>query len=232
MAKVCVILSGAGHLDGAELRESLFSLLALDQRNINVDVFAPDSDQFHVVNHLTGEEMHEKRNVLVEAARVTRGKIAPLADAIADDYDALVLPGGFGAAKNLSTFALRGSDASIDKKLQELIQNFHTASKPICALCISPALLALALPDKKVEITIGNDQDTMAVLEELGAVHVKKSITDFHYDKKNKLITSPAYMYGTGKLSNIYEGVASAVNALVDLLEGTEPSAHEKGKEQ
>ena len=230
MSKVCVIISGAGHLDGAELRESLFTLLTLDQRNINVDVYAPDMDQYHVINHLNGEEMDEKRNVLIEAARVTRGKVSPLNDLVADNYDAMVLPGGFGAAKNLSSFAFEGAGGSINEKILDLITKFHSTQKPICALCISPALLALALKDKKIEITVGNDEDTIKVLEELGATHIKKSITDFHFDETNKLITSPAYMYGTGKLSNIYDGINCAISALCDLLEGKEVKNTEKGK--
>lgn len=230
MSKVCVIISGAGHLDGAELRESIFTLLALDQKNISVDVFAPDMDQYHVINHLTGQEMNEKRNVLVEAARVTRGKISPLNDLVADNYDALVMPGGFGAAKNLSSFAFEGAGAYINEKVLDLINTFHSTQKPICALCISPALLALALKDKNIEITVGSDEETIATLEELGATHIKKSITDFHYDETNKLITSAAYMYGTGKLSNIFEGINAAINTLSDVLEGKEIKKTEKGK--
>lgn len=229
MSKVCVILSGAGHLDGAELRESLFTLLTLDQRNISVEVFAPDKDQHHVINHITGEEMPEKRNVLIEAARVTRGKINPLDDLVAENFDALVIPGGFGVAKNLSDFAFNGTTAKVDKKVNEVILHFHATQKPICALCISPALLALTLQGKEPEVTVGNDEDTIKILEELGANHFKKSITDFHFDEKNRLFTTAAYMYGTGKLANIYEGVSKTINAFCDFLEGKEVKI-EKGK--
>ena len=224
MSKVCVVISGAGHLDGAELRESIFTLLALDQKNITVDVFAPDKDQHHVINHLTGEEMDETRNILIEAARVTRGKVSNLDGLVSENYDALILPGGFGAAKNLSDFALNGAEAKLDKKMRKIIQSFHATQKPICALCISPVLVALALKEQctdenKLEITVGNDEETITKLENMGATHIKKSITDFHYDEKNKIITCPAYMYSTGKLSNIFDGINNAINALCDLLE-------------
>jgi enhancing lycopene biosynthesis protein 2 len=218
MSKVCLILSGAGHLDGSELRESIFTLLALDEKNIPVEIFAPNIDQHHVINHLTGEEMPEKRNVLIEAARVARGKIQDLNELNPENYDALVFPGGFGVAKNLCDFAFKGVDAKVLDKIHNLIKHFHQNKKPICAICIAPALIALTLKRENIEITIGNDEDTINVLEEMGATHIKKPITGFHVDETNKIITTPAYMYGTGKLSNIYSGITQAIAALADML--------------
>lgn len=229
MSKVCVILSGAGHLDGAEMRESIFTLLTLDQRNISVDVFAPDMEQSHVINHLNGQEMSESRNVLIESARLTRGRVQPLTDLVPENYNALVIPGGFGVAKNLSDFAFNGTTAEVQKDIQEIILAFHSTQKPICALCIAPALLALTLQGKHVELTVGNDEETISVLEKLGTNHIKKPITQFHFDADNKIFTTPAYMYGTGKLSNIYEGVSKTIHALCDFLEGKEIKI-EKGK--
>jgi len=218
MSKVCVILSGAGHLDGAEMRESIFTLLNLDQLNIAVDIFAPDMDQYHVINHLSGEVMEDKRNVLIESARVARGKVQALSELNPENYDALVMPGGFGVAKNLSDFAMSGENAKIIQKVQNVILNFYSSKKPICAICIAPTLLALTLKNHNPEITIGNDEDTIATIEKIGANHFKKSITDIHIDEKNLLITTPAYMYGTGKLSNIFQGVSKAIKALDTML--------------
>lgn len=218
MSKVCLILSGAGHLDGAELRESIFTLLSLDEKNIPVDIFAPNIDQYHVINHLNGEEMTEKRNVLIEAARVARGKVQDLNELNPENYDAIVLPGGFGVAKNLCDFAFKGKEASAIDKIKNLIKHFHQNQKPICAICIAPALVAIALENENIEITIGNDEETIKVLEDIGATHIKKPITGHHIDEKNKIITTPAYMYGTGKLSNIYTGISQTIDALHTML--------------
>ena len=132
-------------------------------------------------------------------------------------------------AKNLSNFASEGAKAKVNKQVKKVITEFHSTQKPICALCIAPALLALVLNEKEISITVGNDEDTIAILEELGAKHVKKSITDFHYDEENKILTTPAYMYGTGKLSNVFKGINKTISALCDLLDGKEIKI-EKGK--
>ncbi|MGM7049517.1 isoprenoid biosynthesis glyoxalase ElbB [Escherichia fergusonii] len=193
MKKIGVILSGCGVYDGAEIHEAVLSLLAIARSGAQAVCFAPDKTQADVINHLTGEPMAETRNVLIEAARIARGDIRPLSQASAEELDALIVPGGFGAAKNLSNFATLGSQCSVDRDLVALCQAMHKAAKPLGFMCIAPAMLAkiFAFP---VRLTIGTDIDTAEVLETMGAEHVPCPVDDIVVDEDNKIITTPAYM--------------------------------------
>ncbi|MBJ2211631.1 MULTISPECIES: isoprenoid biosynthesis glyoxalase ElbB [Pseudomonas] len=208
--KIAVILSGCGVYDGAEIHESVITLLRLDQRGAQVECFAPDVAQLHVINHLTGEEMPESRNVLVESARIARGAVKDIGQANAADFDALIVPGGFGAAKNLSNFAVEGAGCSINPQLLALAEAFAEAGKPVGLICISPALAA-KIYGPGVTCTIGNDADTAAALDKMGATHVECTVEDIVEDQARKLVSTPAYMLG----KNISE-VASGINKLVD----------------
>ncbi|MDT9635673.1 isoprenoid biosynthesis glyoxalase ElbB [Pseudomonas marginalis] len=208
--KIAVILSGCGVYDGAEIHESVITLLRLDQRGAQVQCFAPDIAQLHVINHLTGEEMPESRNVLVESARIARGEIKDIRDANADEFDALIVPGGFGAAKNLSNFAVEGAGCSVNPHVLELAEAFAEAGKPVGLICISPALAA-KIYGPGVTCTIGNDTDTAAALDKMGATHQECSVEDIVEDTARKLVSTPAYMLG----KSISE-VASGINKLVD----------------
>ncbi|QXH75751.1 isoprenoid biosynthesis glyoxalase ElbB [Pseudomonas salmasensis] len=208
--KIAVILSGCGVYDGAEIHESVITLLRLDQRGAQVECFAPDVAQLHVINHLTGEEMPESRNVLVESARIARGAVKNIGQANAADFDALIVPGGFGAAKNLSNFAVEGAGCSINPQVLALAEAFAEAGKPVGLICISPALAA-KIYGPGVTCTIGNDADTAAALDKMGATHVECTVEDIVEDPARKLVSTPAYMLG----KNISE-VASGINKLVD----------------
>ena len=208
--KIAVILSGCGVYDGAEIHESVITLLRLDQRGAQVECFAPDVAQLHVINHLTGEEMPESRNVLVESARIARGSVKDIGQANAADFDALIVPGGFGAAKNLSNFAVEGAGCSINPQVLALAEAFAEAGKPVGLICISPALAA-KIYGPGVTCTIGNDADTAAALDKMGATHVECTVEDIVEDPARKLVSTPAYMLG----KNISE-VASGINKLVD----------------
>ncbi|QCG65479.1 isoprenoid biosynthesis glyoxalase ElbB [Pseudomonas veronii] len=208
--KIAVILSGCGVYDGAEIHESVITLLRLDQRGAQVQCFAPDIAQLHVINHLTGEEMPESRNVLVESARIARGDVKDIREANAEDFDALIVPGGFGAAKNLSNFASTGAGCSLNPQVLALAEAFAEAGKPLGLICISPALAA-KIYGPGVTCTIGNDADTAAVLDKMGAHHQACAVDDIVEDTARKLVSTPAYMLG----KNISE-VASGINKLVD----------------
>lgn len=210
--KVAVILSGCGVYDGAEVHESTLSLLALDQAGYAVQCYAPDIAQMHVLNHITGEEMQESRNVLVEASRIARGDIKPLSDLNVADYDALYLPGGFGAAKNLSDFAVKGADCIVNADLEKSLTAAQSAGKPIVALCIAPAILAKLFKGAKVTVGAKSDAaDTMS--EGLGAEHVVTTHGEIVIDEERNLITSPCYML-EATISQIYDGAKNAVDAL------------------
>ncbi len=209
--KVAVVLSGCGVFDGSEIYESVLTLLRLNQLGAKVQCFAPDIEQMHVINHLTGEEMAgESRNVLVEAARLVRGEIKDLAEARAEDFDVVIVPGGFGAAKNLSTFAVSGSDLTLNQDFQGFVQSMRMAGKPIGLICIAPAMSG-KLFDEGVQCTIGTDVETAAAIEATGAVHQNCAVEEICVDIPNKLVTTPAYMLA----GNIGEA-ASGINNLVD----------------
>jgi len=192
MKKIAVVLAGSGVYDGAEIHEATLTLLAITRQGARYQCFAPDIPQAHVVNHLTGEEMPEIRNVLVEAARIARGNIKPLSKYRAADYDAIVFPGGFGAAKNLCTFAFDGVDCVVIPEAENAIKSTVKAGKPVGALCISPVLVAKVLGD--VKVTIGEDKGTAEALKELGATHVNTTHGEIVTDEKYKVVTTPCYM--------------------------------------
>ena len=208
--KVAVILSGCGVYDGAEIYESVITLLRLDQRGAQVQCFAPNIAQLHVINHLTGEEMPESRNVLVESARIARGNVKDLREADVEDFDALIVPGGFGTAKNLSNFAIEVAGCTVQPQVLALAEAFAEAGKPVGLICISPALAA-KIYGPGVTCTIGNDADTAAAMNKMGANHEDCAVTDIIEDKARKLVTTPAYM-----LAQSISEAASGINKLVD----------------
>ncbi|MCT4714713.1 isoprenoid biosynthesis glyoxalase ElbB [Enterobacteriaceae bacterium H18W14] len=196
MKKVGVVLSGCGVYDGSEIHEAVITLLAIARAGAEAVCFAPDKPQTDVINHLANDEANEGRNVLVEAARIARGAIMPLAKADADELDALIVPGGFGAAKNLSDFASKGIECRVDSELRRLTREVHAQGKPIGFMCIAPAMLPKIL-DMPVRLTIGTDIDMAELLEEMGAEHVPCPVDDIVVDEERKVVTTPAYMLAT-----------------------------------
>ncbi|MBK4989509.1 MULTISPECIES: isoprenoid biosynthesis glyoxalase ElbB [Pseudomonas] len=213
--KVAVILSGCGVYDGAEIHESVITLLRLDQRGAQVQCFAPDIAQLHVINHLTGEEMPESRNVLVESARIARGEVKDIREAKAEDFDALIVPGGFGAAKNLSTFAADGADCSVNADVLALAEAFAAACKPVGLICISPALAA-KIYGPGVVCTIGTDADTAAAVVKMGGTHEECDVHDIVEDVQRKLVTTPAYM-SAKTISDAAGGIYKLVDRVLEL---------------
>jgi enhancing lycopene biosynthesis protein 2 len=215
--KVGVLLSGCGVFDGSEIHEAVLTLLALDRAGAETVCMAPDVDQLHVINHLTQEQTKEKRNVLVESARIARGKIKNLKDVKASNLDALILPGGMGAAKNLSTFALQGADAQVNPEVKRLLNEMVSSGKPVGAICIAPATLTKALSDKKPQVTIGNDLNTAQAIEKMGGGHKICSVDMIHVDENNNIVTTPAYMLGPG-IKDIAVGIEKLVNKVVSMI--------------
>jgi enhancing lycopene biosynthesis protein 2 len=216
MPRIGVLLSGCGVFDGAEIHEAVLTLLALDQAGAETVCMAPDMDQFHVVNHLTQEVTDEKRNVLVESARIARGDIKNLKDVQAADLDGLILPGGFGAAKNLSDFAIKGPDAVVHPEVKRLLNEMVSAKKPVGAICIAPATLTRALSGKKPEVTIGTDEGVASAIEAMGGTHRNCTVDMIHMDNANKIVTTPAYMLGPG-IKDVAQGIQKLVAKVVEL---------------
>ena len=222
MAKrIGVILSGCGVYDGSEIHEAVITLLAIDRAGAEAVCMAPDIPQMHVINHLAGQPAEgETRNVLIESARIARGNIKDLATVKADQIDALILPGGFGAAKNLCDFAVKGPECSVNTDTARLIREMHAAKKPVAAVCIAPAVLAKVLGGTSVapQLTIGNDAGTAEALGKMGTDHVQCPVREFVVDRKNKLVSSPAYMLA-GRISEAAEGIEKTVQALIGLID-------------
>lgn len=215
MKRVAVILSGCGVYDGAEIHESVLILLALDRAGARVQCVAPNLSQMHVINHLTGEpEPGAVRNVLVESARIARGKIKALSELTPEEVDAVILPGGFGAAKNLCTFATEGKDMRVHQPLEELLLKAHEAGKPLGFACIAPAIAAKVFGAKGVRFTIGNDQATASALQSFGGTHVDCPVDDIVVDERLKIVTTPAYMLAES-ISQAEAGLSKMVNAVL-----------------
>jgi enhancing lycopene biosynthesis protein 2 len=217
MAKrVGVILSGCGVQDGSEIHEAVITLLELDKAGAEAVCIAPSKD-LEEVNHLTGELTGQKRCVFLESARIARGNIKDIKDIGVGELDAVILPGGYGAAKNLSTFAAQGSECQVDEGVARLLRGLHSAGKPIGALCIAPVILArLFGPDLKPELTIGTDPATRDAIEKMGARHRDSRVTEIVIDRRNKIVTTPAYMLANS-ISEVASGVQRLVQAVLEL---------------
>lgn len=217
MKQVAVILSGCGVYDGAEIYESVLTLLALDRAKAKVTCSAPDIAQKHVIDHSTGEEMVDSdRNVMVEASRISRGEIQPLDGLKASEFDAIIFVGGFGAAKNLSSYAFDGVNYDADPGVVDLIQDAHAAGKALGFMCISPVLAARALGEKGVKLTIGNDPETTAALEAKGARHVECPVDRAVTDAENRVVSTPGYMLANS-ITEAEAGINQLVSAVLEL---------------
>jgi len=201
--------------DIVKIHEATLTMLAIMKHGGTYEVFAPDIDQYHVINHLTGKEMDEKRNVLVESARIARGKIRDLTEFKASAFDALIFPGGFGAAKNLSTIAFDGPDASVNPEVERAVKEMLTAQKPIGALCIAPAIIAKIIGD--VVVTIGTDKGTVQVIEKMGATHEETGHGEVVIDEEHKVFTTPCYMLDANILQ-IAEGADNVVKEMMEAM--------------
>ncbi len=210
-----VVLSGCGHQDGAEIHEATLTLWAIHKNGADYQCFAPDIMQHHVINHITGQEMLEQRNVMIESARIARGNVKNLAEFDAQVVDGLILPGGLGAAKNLCTYAVDGPDCSVNEDLARAISDMHSLKKPIGALCIAPVIIAKVLGD--VEVTIGQDETTAANLAKMGANHIKTWQGEVAVDQANKLVTTPCYML-EARVDQIGQGASNVIMAMLELM--------------
>ena len=225
MKRIAVLLAGSGVYDGSEIHEAVLALLAIEEAGASYQCFAPDKDQLHVINHITGEPMEEKRNVLVESARIARGNIKPLTELSVGDYDALLIPGGFGAAKNLNQWAIKGPEGELDPQVKQSIVAFHRAKKPMCGLCMGPTVLAQALAGTPVELTVGTTQekspydiaDINAGMRSLGAHPVEKTVREVAVDREQKVVTAPCYMMDASVL-DVRSNVQQAVTKLLELM--------------
>jgi enhancing lycopene biosynthesis protein 2 len=213
--KIAVVLSGCGNRDGAEIHESVLTLWAIHRHGLEYQCFAPDIPQHHVLNFITGQEMDESRNVLVESARIARGKILDLKDFKGDDYDALIFPGGLGAVKNLSTFAFDGPHCTINQDVERAIRAMAAQGKPIGALCIAPAIIARIIDN--VLVTVGQDAGTGAALEKMGARIVPTSHGEIVIDRERKVVSTPCYMLDA-RVDQIGDGADKLVEAILELM--------------
>lgn len=212
--KIAVVLAGCGVFDGAEIHEATLTLYSIKKNGASYEIFAPDIQQHHVINHITGEEMPETRNVLIESARIARGNIKSLSNFNAEDFDAIIFPGGFGVAKNLCDFAIKGNDCSVNEEVESVIKKMVELKKPVGALCISPVLLAKVLGN--VELTIGQDKGTAEAIEKFGASHKTTNHGEVIIDSNFKVATTPCYMLDAS-ITDIAEGAENVVKAILEM---------------
>ncbi len=217
MKKVGVCLSGCGVKDGSEIHEAVITILALDRGQAEIVFFAPDGEQRQVVNHVTGTTLAEKRDMMVEAARIARGNIKNIKDIKASDIDALIFPGGFGAALNLCDFAVAGEKCQAHPEVNRLVLEMHKAKKPIGAICIAPAIIARILGSQKVQLTIGTDPGTASKLQAMGAIHVDCKVDEVVIDPKNRIVTTPAYMLAKS-IKETASGIEKLVKTVLEMI--------------
>lgn len=215
MNKIAIILSGNGVYDGAEIHEATMTMYAVVKLGGTYQIFAPDIEQHHVINHITGEEMKEKRNVMIEAARIARGNIKALSELNVADFDAIMLPGGFGVAKNLSSFAFDGADCSVIPDIERVIMEAVKSSKPIGALCISPAIIAKVL--EGVRVTIGQDKETANAINKMGSSHINTNHGEVTIDEDFKVATTPCYMLDA-TIADIADGAMNVTKAVFSMI--------------
>lgn len=220
---VLLILSGCGVFDGSEIHESVCALLHLDRHGAKVTYAAPDVNQMHVVNHLSGEEMDETRNVRVESARIARGPVENLAEVNGASFDAVILPGGYGAAKNLCNFATQAENCEVHPEVQRVLREAHAAGKPIGLICIAPTIGARIF--EGATVTIGTDPGTAAAIEKMGATHQDRPTEEICYDEDNRIVSTPAYM-SAQRIYQVYEGIGKLVDKVISL------ARHGTGAEQ
>jgi len=219
MTKVGVLLSGCGVNDGAEIQETVITMLALDRAGVEMVLMAPNIDQMHVINHYTGQEMNEFRNVLVESSRIARGNIKDIVEVSGNDVDALIIPGGFGVTKNLCDYAMAGPECSINPDVYRLVTEVHLLQKPIGAICIAPAMMAkiLSEQDESAKMTIGSDKTTASDIKVMGSTHVLCSVSEMIVDKEKKMVSTPAYMEALS-IKEAAEGIEKLVAKVLEMV--------------
>lgn len=225
--KIGVLLHGSGVYDGTEIHESVFSLLAIAEAGHQYQCIAPNVDQHHVVNHLNGEEMNESRNVLVESARIARGDVKDVKDVGSDDFDALVMPGGFGTAKNITKWAFQGPEGPINEEVKRLVNEMVLAGKPIAGLCMSPTTVAKALEGSGIKsiLTVGSDKEASPYeiaaisggIEAAGAVAEMKTVAEISIDQENKIVCAPCYMMDANILQ-VRDNIKQAIDAMIAMV--------------
>lgn len=216
MKKIAVVLSGCGNKDGAEITEAISLLISLSQNGAEYMCFAPNLE-FNAVNFLNNKALPEKRNAMIEAARISRSQIQDLKNLDVNHYDALAFVGGYGVAKNLSDWAEKGSQCKVLPEVEKPIKDFHKANKPIAGVCIAPVLLAKVLGSHRVTITLGHDKETIAEVLKTGAQHEICPVDDYVTDRETKVITTPAYMYDDAKPHEVFKGIAGLAKELVEM---------------
>ena len=219
MKKVGVLLSGCGVNDGAEIHESVLTMLFLDKAGVEMILMAPNIDQMHVINHYTGQEMEEYRNVLVESSRIARGEIKDMAEVSGNDLDALIIPGGFGVAKNLCDYAMAGPECSVNPDVYRLIVELRLMNKPIGAICIAPVMMAKILGEQEesANMTIGYDETTSTDIISMGSKHVDCPVTEMIIDEDKKIVTTPAYMEANS-IKEAADGIKQLIKQVLSMI--------------
>lgn len=216
MKKIALILAGCGHQDGSEITEVVSTLIALSAHNVETHFFAPNID-FHPVNHLNKKsDDSQNRNLMTEAARITRGQIKDLKDLNVDLFDAVIIPGGSGAASHFSTWSQDGARAKVLPVLKNILEKFHEQSKPMGFICIAPTVAALLFGKTQVTLTLGDQTNVISEVEKTGAIHEVCPVDDYITDREHKVITTPAYMHDA-KPFEVYKGISGLVNELVEM---------------
>ena len=220
MNKVGVVLSGCGHQDGSEIHEAVFTLHALEKAEAEAIIMAPDMDQFHVINHLNGnEDLSESRNILVESARIARGKVVDVASVSGHQLDALIFPGGTGMAKNIFDYSMAGINCTVISDVQRLVVEILEADKPLGAICIAPVMVAKILEylGRTGTVTGGFNVEINNDIKAMGINTIEVGAEEIVVDKENKIVTTPAYVEAKS-MNESFTGIEKLVNKVLDMI--------------
>jgi enhancing lycopene biosynthesis protein 2 len=217
MKKIAVILAGCGRMDGSEIHESVLTLLSIQQAGAKYQCFSLDLEQYHVINHLTNQNVTESRNMLIESARIARGDVINLANIDVNEFDGLIIPGGNGIAANLFSLLQDSENYTVNELVAQTARQFTQANKPVGFICIAPVMIP-AIYDFPVNMTIGNDKATADLVEQRGAIHHSCNTTEVYVDEEHKIVTTPAYMMANS-IVEAYSGINKLCFALIQLME-------------
>lgn len=215
---IAVLLGGCGTFDGSEIQESVLTLLSIKQCEVNYQCFSIDEPQHHVTDHNSKSvDNNTIRNMLIESARIARGDIKNISELLVDQYDALIIPGGFGVAHNFCDFAIKGKDFSVRSDIARICLEFTKAEKPVGFICIAPVMIAKIYCGFNVKMTIGNDTQVADIITSMGMKHVNTMVDEICIDEKYKIVSTSAYMLAEN-IAQVYDGIFKLVSAVVKLI--------------
>ena len=217
MKKTAIILSGCGQVDGSETHETILTILALEQHNLDWEGLAPSGLQTEVYDHYTNtKENISPSSMITEAARLVRGNITIINAVNASDYAAVIIPGGAGVIKNLSNYSTAGINFTIHPELLAFMATIVRLQIPAGFICIAPILIP-KLYGNKPKLTIGSNVELAAKIVQIGGEHCDCLANDIVIDHAQKIVSTPANMVAKN-IVEVYHGIYKLVTQIANWI--------------